>query len=35
VPEALADPQRIIRIGGNGAGYAVKLLVNLLWFGQA
>jgi len=29
VPEALADPQRIIRVGGNGAGYTVKLLVNL------
>ena len=35
VPEALADPQRIIRVGGNGAGYTAKLLVNLLWFGQA
>lgn len=35
VLEALADPQRIIRVGGNGAGYTVKLLVNLLWFGQA
>ena len=35
MPEALADPQRIIRVGGNGAGYTVKLLVNLLWFGQA
>jgi 3-hydroxyisobutyrate dehydrogenase len=32
---ALADPQRIIHVGGNGAGYTVKLLVNLLWFGQA
>lgn len=29
------SPQRIIRIGGNGAGYSAKLLVNLLWFGQA
>ena len=35
VLEALAEPQRIIRVGGNGAGYAVKLLVDLLWFGQA
>jgi 3-hydroxyisobutyrate dehydrogenase len=35
VLEALADPQRIIHVGGNGAGYTVKLLVNLLWFGQA
>jgi 3-hydroxyisobutyrate dehydrogenase len=31
----LADPQRIIHVGGNGAGYTAKLLVNLLWFGQA
>jgi 3-hydroxyisobutyrate dehydrogenase len=35
VLEALADPQRIIHVGGSGAGYTVKLLVNLLWFGQA
>jgi 3-hydroxyisobutyrate dehydrogenase len=35
VLEALADPRRIIGVGGNGAGYTVKLLVNLLWFGQA
>jgi 3-hydroxyisobutyrate dehydrogenase len=35
VLEALADPQRIIHVGGNGAGYTAKLLVNLLWFGQA
>jgi 3-hydroxyisobutyrate dehydrogenase len=35
VLEALADPQRIIHVGGQGAGYTVKLLVNLLWFGQA
>jgi 3-hydroxyisobutyrate dehydrogenase len=33
--EVLADPDRIIRVGGHGAGYTVKLLVNLLWFGQA
>jgi 3-hydroxyisobutyrate dehydrogenase len=33
--EVLADPQRICRIGGQGAGYTAKLLVNLLWFGQA
>jgi len=32
---ALADPHRVIHVGGNGAGYTVKLLVNLLWFGQA
>ncbi len=35
VLEALADPQRIIHVGGNGAGYTAKLVVNLLWFGQA
>ncbi len=35
VLQALADPQRIVHVGGNGAGYTVKLLVNLLWFGQA
>jgi 3-hydroxyisobutyrate dehydrogenase len=29
----LAD--RILHIGPAGSGYAVKLLVNLLWFGQA
>jgi 3-hydroxyisobutyrate dehydrogenase len=26
---------RIEHVGGNGAGYTTKLLVNLLWFGQA
>jgi 3-hydroxyisobutyrate dehydrogenase len=31
--EALAD--RIVHAGPPGAGYTVKLLVNLLWFGQA
>jgi 3-hydroxyisobutyrate dehydrogenase len=35
VLEVLADPQRIVHVSGNGAGYTVKLLVNLLWFGQA
>jgi 3-hydroxyisobutyrate dehydrogenase len=33
--EVLADPQRIAHVGGHGAGYLAKLLVNLLWFGQA
>jgi 3-hydroxyisobutyrate dehydrogenase len=33
--EALADPGRITRMGGHGAGYTTKHLVNLLWFGQA
>jgi 3-hydroxyisobutyrate dehydrogenase len=35
VLEALGDPGRIVHVGGHGAGYTVKLLVNLLWFGQA
>jgi 3-hydroxyisobutyrate dehydrogenase len=35
VLEALADPGRIVRMGGHGAGYTTKHLVNLLWFGQA
>jgi 3-hydroxyisobutyrate dehydrogenase len=33
--QALADPHRIVHMGGQGAGYTTKLLVNLLWFGQA
>jgi 3-hydroxyisobutyrate dehydrogenase len=28
-------PQRITHVGGHGTGYLTKLLVNLLWFGQA
>ena len=35
VLEALGDPGQIVHVGGHGAGYTVKLLVNLLWFGQA
>ncbi len=35
VLEVLAGPGHIIHGGGNGAGYTTKLLVNLLWFGQA
>jgi 3-hydroxyisobutyrate dehydrogenase len=35
VLEVLGDPGRIMHVGGHGAGYTVKLLVNLLWFGQA
>jgi 3-hydroxyisobutyrate dehydrogenase len=31
----LGDPARTVRVGGHGAGYTAKLLVNLLWFGQA
>jgi 3-hydroxyisobutyrate dehydrogenase len=33
VLDALAD--RVRHVGPAGSGYAVKLLVNLLWFGQA
>jgi 3-hydroxyisobutyrate dehydrogenase len=33
--EVLGDSGRIVHVGGHGAGYTVKLLVNLLWFGQA
>ena len=35
VLEAVADPSRIKLVGGRGLGYTAKLLVNLLWFGQA
>jgi 3-hydroxyisobutyrate dehydrogenase len=35
VLEVLGDPRRIVYTGGHGTGYTVKLLVNLLWFGQA
>jgi len=31
----VGDPERILHVGGHGAGYTTKLLVNLLWFGQA
>jgi 3-hydroxyisobutyrate dehydrogenase len=33
--EVLGDPGRIMHTGGHGTGYTAKLLVNLLWFGQA
>jgi len=33
--EAFADPTRIHHMGGQGAGYLTKLLINQLWFGQA
>jgi 3-hydroxyisobutyrate dehydrogenase len=33
--EALGDPERTVHVGGPGTGYTTKLLVNLLWFGQA
>ena len=31
---ASAIPERIFHVGGNGAGYVVKLMLNLLWFDQ-
>lgn len=30
--EAMGDPERIQHVGGNGTGYAVKLMLNQLWF---
>jgi 3-hydroxyisobutyrate dehydrogenase len=33
--EVLTGPGRLRHVGGNGAGYTAKLLINLLWFGQA
>lgn len=32
VLEVLGDPARIMLVGGHGAGYTVKLMINLLWF---
>jgi 3-hydroxyisobutyrate dehydrogenase len=32
---ALGNPDRIFHVGAHGAGYAVKLLLNLTWFMQA
>jgi 3-hydroxyisobutyrate dehydrogenase len=32
--EAMGDPERIMHAGGHGAGYTVKLMINLLWFAQ-
>lgn len=29
---AMGDPDRVIHVGGHGAGYAVKLMINQLWF---
>ncbi|PRY39720.1 NAD(P)-dependent oxidoreductase [Umezawaea tangerina] len=30
--EAMGSPERILHVGGHGAGYVVKLLINQLWF---
>ncbi len=35
VLEAMGDPERIVHVGPAGAGYMVKLLVNLQWFVHA
>jgi 3-hydroxyisobutyrate dehydrogenase len=35
VLESVADPGRTHYLGTHGCGYVAKLLVNLLWFGQA
>jgi 3-hydroxyisobutyrate dehydrogenase len=32
---AVADPERLRHAGPYGSGYTTKLLVNLVWFGQA
>lgn len=32
VLEAMGDPDRILHVGAKGAGYAVKLMINQLWF---
>ena len=32
VLEAMGDPDRILYTGRHGAGYTVKLMINLLWF---
>ncbi|MFJ4832121.1 NAD(P)-dependent oxidoreductase [Streptomyces sp. NPDC088747] len=34
-PLLSAVATRVTHVGGHGAGYTAKLLVNLLWFGQA
>ncbi|HLQ52765.1 MAG TPA: NAD(P)-dependent oxidoreductase [Streptosporangiaceae bacterium] len=31
---AMGDPERILHVGGHGAGYTIKLMINLLWFAQ-
>ena len=33
--EAMGDPGRIFHVGPHGAGYTVKLMLNLLWFIQS
>lgn len=33
--DVFADRGRVVHVGGPGTGYTLKLLVNMLWFGQA
>lgn len=33
--DVLGEPRQVLHIGARGTGYTAKLLVNLLWFGQA
>lgn len=33
--EAMGDPTRVFHVGSHGAGYTVKLLLNLMWFIEA
>jgi 3-hydroxyisobutyrate dehydrogenase len=35
VLETIGDPSRIFHVGPSGSGYAVKLLLNLMWFEHA
>ena len=30
--EAMGDPERILHVGPHGAGYTVKVMIDLLWF---
>lgn len=30
--DVMGDPERVFHVGGHGAGYAVKLMLNQLWF---
>jgi 3-hydroxyisobutyrate dehydrogenase len=32
--EVMGDPERILHAGPHGAGYTVKLMLNLLWFAE-
>lgn len=32
--DVMGDPERVLHVGGHGTGYAVKLMINLLWFTQ-